>query len=62
MSEPLLDVEGLAVSFGAPSAARTVVADVSFQLRSGEVLGVNMTNLVCNNCQHFIVAQPFNQL
>jgi oligopeptide/dipeptide ABC transporter ATP-binding protein len=40
MSAALLDVEQLAVSFVSRAGARTVVADVSFQLESGEAVGV----------------------
>src|ERR1700722_11784329 len=40
MSAPLLDVEQLAVSFISRAGARTVVADVSFQLEPGEAVGV----------------------
>jgi oligopeptide/dipeptide ABC transporter ATP-binding protein len=40
MSAALLDVEQLAVSFVGRAGARTVVADVSFQLEPGEAVGV----------------------
>jgi oligopeptide transport system ATP-binding protein len=40
MSRALLDVEQLAVSFVDRAGARTVVADVSFQLEPGEAVGV----------------------
>lgn len=40
MSAALLDVEQLAVSFVGRTGARTVVADVSFQLEPGEAVGV----------------------
>jgi oligopeptide/dipeptide ABC transporter ATP-binding protein len=40
MSAALLDVEQLAVSFDGREGARTVVADVSFQLEPGEAVGV----------------------
>jgi oligopeptide/dipeptide ABC transporter ATP-binding protein len=40
MSAALLDIEQLAVSFASRSGTRTVVADVSFKLESGEAVGV----------------------